>query len=264
VIGSGTTRTSWRPSAPDAWTGRARAAVWLRHTSGHMCVVNSLVRGIWAWMPWPPTCPAAGSPPTPTGAQRAARGAGPGAGRDAGLPVSAGPAHRRHQPSRRGIPRRRHHQLHRAGIGGGWVSHSPVELAAFTAAGKRQAPVRVELMVASEVLHQLARTPTTGWTWDWTSASGPVSAMTGSPRRHEDLHRRIAGRATAAMHDHMRGMRTTPAGPDAATCRPTRAVAGHDHRRAPLGWQSPPTRSGTGPSTWCSTRTPGLGRLPAA
>ena len=40
--------------------------VWLRHTSGHMCVVNSLVLAdLGLERGWPPSCPAAGSPPTP-------------------------------------------------------------------------------------------------------------------------------------------------------------------------------------------------------
>jgi len=43
-----------------------------------------------------------------------------------------------------------------AGIGGGWVAHSPAELAAYQAARDQgRLGVRVELMVASEVLHGL-------------------------------------------------------------------------------------------------------------
>ena len=43
-----------------------------------------------------------------------------------------------------------------AGIGGGWIAHSPVELAAYQAARDTgRLGVRVELMMASEVLHPL-------------------------------------------------------------------------------------------------------------
>src|SRR2546427_8080156 len=43
-----------------------------------------------------------------------------------------------------------------AGIGGGWVAHSPAELAAYQAARDRgRLGVRVELMPASDVLHGL-------------------------------------------------------------------------------------------------------------
>src|SRR6202034_2877410 len=44
-----------------------------------------------------------------------------------------------------------------AGIGGGWIGRSPVELAAYQAARDQgRLRVRVELMVASDVLHPLA------------------------------------------------------------------------------------------------------------
>ena len=43
-----------------------------------------------------------------------------------------------------------------AGIGGGWVAHSPAELAAYAAARDQgRLGVRVELMTAGEVLHPL-------------------------------------------------------------------------------------------------------------
>lgn len=50
-----------------------------------------------------------------------------------------------------------------AGVGGGWVGHSPVELAAYQAARDAGAlRVRAELMVASEVLHPLGAHPDDG------------------------------------------------------------------------------------------------------
>jgi len=50
-----------------------------------------------------------------------------------------------------------------AGVGGGWVGHSPVELAAYqTARDAGALHVRAELMVASEVLHPLGAHPDDG------------------------------------------------------------------------------------------------------
>jgi predicted amidohydrolase YtcJ len=47
-----------------------------------------------------------------------------------------------------------------AGIGGGWIGHTPVELAAYQAARDAgRLPVRVELMVASDVLHPVGAHP---------------------------------------------------------------------------------------------------------
>ena len=39
--------------------------------------------------------------------------------------------------ARRAVPEGGRHQLHEAGIGGGWVAHSPAELAAYAAARTR-------------------------------------------------------------------------------------------------------------------------------
>ena len=47
-----------------------------------------------------------------------------------------------------------------AGIGGGWVAHSPAELAAYaTARDQGRLGVRVELMTAADVLHPLGAHP---------------------------------------------------------------------------------------------------------
>ena len=47
-----------------------------------------------------------------------------------------------------------------AGIGGGWIGHTPVELAAYQAARDRgQLRVRVELMVVSDVAAPAGRAP---------------------------------------------------------------------------------------------------------
>ena len=50
-----------------------------------------------------------------------------------------------------------------AGIGGGWIGRTPVELAAYqTAREQSRLPVRVELMIASDALHPLAGHPEDG------------------------------------------------------------------------------------------------------
>ncbi|MEI2619657.1 MAG: amidohydrolase family protein [Candidatus Nanopelagicales bacterium] len=66
-----------------------------------------------------------------------------------------------------------------AGVGGGWIGRTPVEVLAYQRARDAgQLDVRVELMVASDVLHALRGTePTTsaaGSTW----ACAPDSATT--------------------------------------------------------------------------------------
>jgi predicted amidohydrolase YtcJ len=129
--------------------------VWLRHTSGHMCVVNSLVLadlGI-----------DAGPVEVPGG-----RVAADAAGRPNGLleeraqelvgrlvrpfPVAAlADAIDRAgaQYLREGIT-----SCTEAGVGGGWIGQSPVEVTAYQAAREQgRLRVRVELMVASDVLH---------------------------------------------------------------------------------------------------------------
>src|SRR6202000_153196 len=50
-----------------------------------------------------------------------------------------------------------------AGVGGGWIGQSPVELAAFVAAREQgRLPVRAELMVVSDAFHPLAAHPSDG------------------------------------------------------------------------------------------------------
>jgi predicted amidohydrolase YtcJ len=97
-----------------------------------------------------------------------------------------------------------------AGIGGGWIGRSPVELAAYQAARDQgRLRVRVELMVASDVLHELGAHADdglelgldlgicTGFGDEWLRL-GAVKVFTDGS---------MIGR-TAAMHDHFVG---TPA-----------------------------------------------------
>jgi predicted amidohydrolase YtcJ len=142
--------------------GLERAApgrrVWLRHTSGHMCVVSSAVLTDLGLASLASDVPG-GKVVTDT------------AGRPTGLlqeraqelvgrlvhpyPVAViadaiGRASARYLSE--GIT-----SVTEAGVGGGWIGHTPVELAAYQAAresGKMR--VRVELMIASDVLHPLA------------------------------------------------------------------------------------------------------------
>jgi len=138
--------------------------VWLRHTSGHMCVVNSLVLAdlgldaVAADVPGGRVATDLGGRPSGLLEEQAQALAGtlvypyP----LAQLTEAIGRAGTEYLAE--GIT-----SCTEAGIGGGWVSHSPVELAAFTAARKAgRLRVRVELMVASEVLHQLGAHPDDG------------------------------------------------------------------------------------------------------
>jgi predicted amidohydrolase YtcJ len=138
--------------------------VWLKHTSGHMCVVNSLVLrdlGIDA------------SAPRVDGGRVAADASGRPTGlmeeRAQGLVgnltrpyplatltdavAAAGEAY-----LREGLT-----SVTEAGVGGGWIGQSPVELAAYVAAREQgRLPVRAELMVVSDAFHALAAHPSDG------------------------------------------------------------------------------------------------------
>ena len=131
--------------------------VWLRHTSGHMCVVNGLVLADLGL----------GAVATQVTGGRV--GTDPD-GRPSGLleeraQLLAGTLVYPYPLAQLAdaIDRAGAHYLAEgitscteAGVGGGWVSHSPVELAAFSCARDQgRLRVRVELMVAAEALHRL-------------------------------------------------------------------------------------------------------------
>jgi len=122
-----------------------------------------------------------------------------------------------------------------AGIGGGWIGHSPVELAAYqNARDQGRLRVRVELMIASDVLHQLSAHASdglelgldlgmrTGFGDDWLRLGAMKVFTDGS----------LIGR-TAAMHDDYAG---TPgeAGYLQADAESLRAAIIAAHRS---GWQ---------------------------
>ncbi len=182
--------------------------VWLRHTSGHMCVVNSLVLadlGI-------------GAAATEVPGGRVATDSG---GRPAGLleeraqllvgslvypyplaELTDAIARAAEQYLKEGVT-----SCTEAGIGGGWVAHSPAELAAYAAARDQgRLGVRVELMTAGEVLHPLGAHADdglvagldlgirTGFGDDWLRLGAVKIFADGS----------LVGR-TAAMHDDFAG-----------------------------------------------------------
>jgi len=138
--------------------------VWLKHTSGHMCAVNSLVlRDLGIDQTAPPVDGgrvAADASGRPTGLmeERAQELVGnltrpyPLA-RLTDAVAAAGEAY-----LREGLT-----SVTEAGVGGGWIGQSPVELAAFVAAREQgRLHVRADLMVISDAFHALGAHPADG------------------------------------------------------------------------------------------------------
>jgi predicted amidohydrolase YtcJ len=138
--------------------------VWLKHTSGHMCVVNSLVLRDIGIDADPPHVDggrvAVDVTGRPTGLieERAQELVG-----DLILPVpltaltDAVAAAGEHY-LREGLT-----SVTEAGVGGGWVGQSPVELAAYVAARDQgRLHVRTELMVVSDAFHPVGAHPSDG------------------------------------------------------------------------------------------------------
>jgi hypothetical protein len=138
--------------------------VWLKHTSSHMCVVNSLVLrdlGIDESAPHVDggrVATDAGGRPTGLMEERAQELVG-----NLTRPVplttltdavaTAGEAY-----LREGLT-----SVTEAGVGGGWIGQSPVELAAYVAAREQgRLHVRAELMVISDAFHPLGAHPSDG------------------------------------------------------------------------------------------------------
>jgi predicted amidohydrolase YtcJ len=178
--------------------------VWLRHTSGHMCVVSSPVLADLGIDAAPADVPGG-------------RVAADAAGRPTGLleeraqqlvaalvhpyPLAtladaidrAGSVY-----LAEGIT-----SCTEAGIGGGWIGRSPVELAAYQAARDQgRLRVRVELMVASDVLHPLASHADDGLDLGLRTGFGDDWLRLGAAKVFTDGS--LVGR-TAAMHDHYAG-----------------------------------------------------------
>jgi predicted amidohydrolase YtcJ len=166
IIGAGydQTKTGAHPhrDALDAIAPGHR--VWLKHTSSHMCVVNSVVLDDLGIAESAPdvdggrvTTDAAGRP-TGLLEERAQQLVG-----DlthpyplATLTDAVAAAGERYLAE--GIT-----SATEAGVGGGWIGQSPVELAAYVAARDQgRLHVRVELMVVSDALHALGAHPNDG------------------------------------------------------------------------------------------------------
>jgi len=138
--------------------------VWLKHTSGHMCVVNSLVLrdlGIDAVVPHVDGGRVAvdvDGRPTGLLEERAQELVG-----NLALPyplatLTDAVAAAGQRYLREGLT-----SVTEAGVGGGWVGQSPVELAAYVAAREQgRLHVRIELMVISDAFHALAAHPADG------------------------------------------------------------------------------------------------------
>jgi predicted amidohydrolase YtcJ len=138
--------------------------VWLRHVSGHMCVVSSAVLADLGMTGHPVDVPG-GTVVTdasgrPTGLlQERAQELAAGLLHPYPLPVVTDAIDRAGtRYLSEGIT-----SCTEAGIGGGWIGHTPAELAAYQAARDAgRLRVRVELMIASDVLHPLAAHPDDG------------------------------------------------------------------------------------------------------
>ena len=209
--------------------------VWLRHTSGHMCVVNGVVLADLgldvAAIDLPGGRVATDSDGRPTGLleERAQVLVGslvyPYPLAELTEAISRAAVHY----LREGIT-----SCTEAGIAGGWVAHSPAELAAYVAARDQgRLGVRVELMPAAEVLHPLGAHAgddlvagldlgiTTGFGDEWLRL-GPVKIFADGS---------LVGR-TAALHDPYEG--SDEAGYLQADAAELRAAIIAAHRS---GWQ---------------------------
>ena len=135
--------------------------VWLRHTSGHMCVVNSLVLAAFGIDAAATDFPGGrvvtddGGRPTGLLEERAQLLVGSLVYPYPLAELTQAISRAAEQYLKEGVT-----SCTEAGIAGGWVAHSPAELAAYQAARDAgRLGVRVELMAAGEVLHPLGAHP---------------------------------------------------------------------------------------------------------
>jgi len=182
--------------------------VWLRHTSGHMCVVNTPVLAALGVdsaateVPGGRVVTDAGGRPTGLLEERAQLLVGSLVYPYPLAELADAIARASAEYLKEGIT-----SCTEAGIGGGWVAHSPAELAAYAAARDQgRLGVRVDLMTAGEVLHPLGAHPgdnlvaaldlgiRTGFGDDWIRL-GPVKIFADGS---------LVGR-TAAVHDPYAG-----------------------------------------------------------
>jgi predicted amidohydrolase YtcJ len=138
--------------------------VWLKHTSSHMCVVNSLVLrdlGIDATaadVDGGRVATDASGRPTGLMEERAQELVGNLTRPYPLSTLTAAVAVAGERYLREGLT-----SVTEAGVGGGWIGQSPVELAAYVAAREQgRLHVRTELMVISDAFHALAAHPSDG------------------------------------------------------------------------------------------------------
>ncbi|HET6868893.1 MAG TPA: amidohydrolase [Solirubrobacteraceae bacterium] len=157
IIGSGYDQNKLRGGHPTAEAldrAAPRHRVWLKHTSGHMCVVNSAVLA------------ELDLDDVPEGGD-VVRDA---AGRPTGLlreqaqlllqplvyPVPVDRVARAIERGSRALLEQGVTSVQEAGIGGGWIGRTPIELAAYQhARAANLLHVRVTLMVAADAMHAL-------------------------------------------------------------------------------------------------------------
>jgi predicted amidohydrolase YtcJ len=166
VIGSGydQNKLGGHPDRDGLEAAAPGRRVWLRHVSGHMCVVSSAVLSDLRMAEQAVTVPGgtvvtdAGGRPTGLLQERAQELAG-ALLRPYPVTVITDAIDRAGtRYLSEGIT-----SVTEAGIGGGWIGHTPAELAAYQAARDAgRLHVRVELMVASDVLHPLGAHPRDG------------------------------------------------------------------------------------------------------
>jgi predicted amidohydrolase YtcJ len=138
--------------------------VWLKHTSSHMCVVNSRVLedlGIGETAPHVSggrVAADAGGRPTGLMEERAQELVGNLTRPYPLTTLTEAVAVAGQHYVREGLT-----SVTEAGVGGGWIGQSPVELAAYVAARDQgRLHVRTELMVISDAFHALAAHPSDG------------------------------------------------------------------------------------------------------
>jgi predicted amidohydrolase YtcJ len=166
IIGAGydQTRTGAHPhrDALDAIAPGHR--VWLKHTSSHMCVVNSLVLddlGIGQSAPEVDggrVATDAAHRPTGLLEERAQQLVGDLTHPYPLATLTDAVAAAADRYLAEGLT-----SVTEAGVGGGWIGQSPIELAAYVAARDQgRLPVRVELMVVSDAFHAVGAHPADG------------------------------------------------------------------------------------------------------